>query len=114
MSLVAIVAIRLRERGLLHIVERVATEHRTTVDEVLGRCKQRHIVGARHAAWRALANALPTWSSTSLGDLVGVDHTSILYAIGRTAAARKPVEPPLAKTISRGVQRGMIIAGSRR
>jgi chromosomal replication initiation ATPase DnaA len=111
---VTIIAIRLRERGLLDVVERVAKEHRSTVDEILGTCKQRHIVLARHDAWRALAAALPTWSSTSLGDLVGVDHTSILYALRRTKTSRKPVEPTLARAVSRGVQRGLLIAGGRR
>ena len=106
--------LRLRERGLEGIVESVAAEHRVTMTELLGVCKQRHIVRARHAAWRALATALPAWSSTSLGDLVGVDHSTILYALGRTNASRKALEPTVAKAVSRGVQRGLLIAGARR
>lgn len=111
-----IIAIRLRERGLLGMVEAVAQEHNVTVDELLGVCRQRHIVQARHAAWRKVASAMPTWSSTSLGDLFGVNHTTVLYALERTAESRrrKADKPDLVRAIERGVQRGLLIAGSRR
>lgn len=46
------------------------------------------VVKARHAAIRAVHNAKPWLSSTDLGAIFGLDHTTILYVLGRLK--RKP------------------------
>jgi len=75
---------RLAQRGLLGAVEKVARRHHVTMGELLGRRRFKHIVAARHSAWRELrAKGL---SYPAIGELWGVDHTTVLAACQKPAA----------------------------
>jgi chromosomal replication initiation ATPase DnaA len=75
---------RLAQRGLLGAVEKLARKHHVTMGEVLGRQRFRHIVAARHAAWRELrAKGL---SYPAIAWLWGVDHTTVLAACTKAVA----------------------------
>jgi chromosomal replication initiation ATPase DnaA len=75
---------RLAQRGLLGEVERIAKRHHVTTSEMLGRRRLAHVVRARHAAWRELrARGL---SYPAIGELWGVDHTTVLAACTKAVA----------------------------
>lgn len=74
-------------------------EHGVTVDEILGSSRKKRIVAARHAAIRAVAEAVDLrascgnwtggfWSTTAIGKLFGRDHTTILWVLGRLRPSR--------------------------
>lgn len=66
------------------IVREVAERHGVSYRDIVGHSRIRHIVCARYAAIRAVYAACPEMSSPRIGRLFNRDHTSILYAVGRT------------------------------
>jgi hypothetical protein len=70
------------------IIEAVAESYGMTVDVVMSRRRDAAAVQARHACIRAVSQAKPGWSSVQIGELFGLDHSTVLYAIG--SLKRKP------------------------
>lgn len=70
----------LEQKGLWGIVERVAKQHRVAPIEVIGRDRHRIIVRARHELWRELV--AKGYTMFHLGQVLEVDHTSIMHAVG--------------------------------
>lgn len=51
--------------------------------------KMKSLIGARHYAWAFVRDRLyPAWSWPSLGYLLGVDHTTIMAAMGKFAVGQ--------------------------
>lgn len=75
---------RLAQRGLLGAVEKVARRHHVTMGELLGRRRLAHVVRARHTAWRELRRM--GLSYPAIGELWGVDHTTVLAACTKAVA----------------------------
>lgn len=63
------------------IVESVAARHGLTVGDIMGRSRRQKIVTARHEAIAEVVEARPHWSYPTVGQLFGLDHTSILHAL---------------------------------
>ena len=62
--------------------EEVARRHGVRVREMLGPCRETHLVRARLDLYRVLRAEPFSWSYPSIGRFVGGrDHTSILYAL---------------------------------
>ena len=76
---------KLDERDLWDPLNTLAQRNCTTLAECFSVSRKRHIVRARHAMWRWLSDELG-WSSVSIGDLFGMDHTTVLYALKAEAA----------------------------
>ena len=70
----------LDEAGLLGLVDMVAARHRVTTKDILSRSRVKSVVRARHACWWAIQRAHGK-SSTEVGTLFGVDHTSVLQGV---------------------------------
>lgn len=71
------------------IIAACARRHRVSVADILGPRRFKHIVAARWEAIRAVAAEFPEFSTPRLGRIFGRDHTTILWALGRTARARR-------------------------
>lgn len=74
------------------IIADIARAHGLTYADLVGPRTLRRIVVARWEAMRAVLEHSPHLSSTHIGRLFNRDHTSVLYALGRTAAARRRAE----------------------
>lgn len=77
MSIDQIIA-ELEARGIYASASEFALEHGVTLEAVLGRSRTKAVVAARHALWRhvrALGLSYP-----EIGELFGVDHTSVYQA----------------------------------
>jgi chromosomal replication initiation ATPase DnaA len=72
-------------RGAAEVVQAVAQETGVRPSEILGRDRSRHVVAARHRVWAMLHRS--GWSAASIGREFGVDHTSVLYALGKPWSA---------------------------
>lgn len=59
-----------------------------TQQRIMGKQRTKSVVLARQDCVRSVSEARPDLSSTELGKIFGVDHTSILYMLGRLD--RKP------------------------
>ncbi len=68
----------LDNRGLLHPLARLCKEYNVTIDAVLSGKRNPRVVQARDACiWKVLKVPM---STTEVGELFGMDHTSIIYA----------------------------------
>lgn len=76
----ALVLQELQERGLADLVEDVCRERHLLPLEVCGRSRVPAIVMGRWEVWRAMRTTLG-WTTTMIGTLFGVDHTSICHAM---------------------------------
>ncbi len=78
------------------LIGRVADFFDLTRAELTGASRKRHIVEARQAAAWVLRHAYPQLSLQTIGEqLGGRDHSTIIYAIARTAE-RMRADPALA------------------
>lgn len=66
------------------LIEEVAKRHGLTAFDVVSRCREHRVVAARYEAIRIVHAARPTMSSPQLGRLFNRDHSTVLYALGRT------------------------------
>lgn len=72
------------------IIERAAQRHGCSVEQLMSRSRERRLVDARNDAIRTVAAVFPDFSTPHLGEIFGGrDHTTILHALGRTAASQK-------------------------
>lgn len=71
------------QSSMLDVVRTVATLHGVAVSDILGKSRFRHIVEARHDALRAVRARYPKFSSTQIGRLFNLDHSTVLYALGK-------------------------------
>jgi DNA-directed RNA polymerase specialized sigma24 family protein len=76
-------------RGLYEMAQEIALAHHCTVRELAGREKYEPLPAARTKFWEYLRGL--GWSLHRIGDICGVDHTTVHYALskGRRAAAKK-------------------------
>ena len=70
-------------RAFRAVVARVAAEHAVPPGLILSRSRVGRCVSARHAAIRAFAAEKPTWSAHRIGEAFGVNHSTVLYVLGR-------------------------------
>lgn len=75
---------RMRFRGALDIAQQLAKESRCTLEELAGRTRGPRAVAARHATWKALVAG--GFSVNGVAKLFGVNHTTVLVALGRSKA----------------------------
>lgn len=72
------------------IIERCAVRHGVSVEALKGKGRTQKLVAARTEAIRLVAKCFPKISTPRLGKIFGGrDHTTILHALGRTAASQK-------------------------
>jgi chromosomal replication initiation ATPase DnaA len=76
------IAAALHVRGLLTTLRRVAKTYNVTIEDVISRSRYRRVVHARDACIVHLYEVYKM-SSTEIGALMGMDHTSVLYARDR-------------------------------
>lgn len=74
--------------AILSVVVEAANAHDVTLEQIMGKSRRKPVVLARHAAIRAVAEFVDLghshfWSSTAISHLFGMDHTTILYVLGR-------------------------------
>ena len=98
------IAKRLRERGLYALAEKVARTHHVTVPEVLGTCRTKSIVTARHAFLRGLHDeAGLSWPE--IGAVVERKHDNIIHASSkRESRARREMSRVLENQIAEFVR----------
>lgn len=65
----------------LGIINKVASEHGVTFEDVMGNSRMQHVIYARHECFNALQNA--GLSSSQVGRLMGRDHTTVLHGAKR-------------------------------
>lgn len=66
-------------------IERVARRHGMTAAAIIGDSKNLHVVAARHAAIRAVADAHEEMSTVEIGWLFGGrDHTTVVWSLKKT------------------------------
>ena len=79
---------KLCQLGVLELVVDAAKRHGATLDDVLGRDRRPRLVAARHACWFVLYDhATLRFSFPDIGELWGVDHTTVMSAVHRYGAA---------------------------
>ena len=64
------------------IIEEVARAHGVRVADILGPCRERPLVKARHEAIRRVHQARPNMSTPEIGRMFNRDHKTILSALG--------------------------------
>ncbi len=70
------------------IIGAVCCDNNSSTSEIMSGSRFGSIVKARHLSIRAVASAKPWLSSSQLGIIFGMNHSSILFALGRLK--RKP------------------------
>ena len=73
---------RLLTRGLIGDCRTLALEYGVELDEALGRCRSKAVVGCRHAIWRHIRQRYPL-SYPEIGRLFEVDHSTVMSACKR-------------------------------
>lgn len=63
------------------VIEKVASLHGLEVSDILGNRRFRRIVTARHDAIEELRRHFSHLSTISIGKLLGLDHSSVVYAL---------------------------------
>lgn len=97
-------AARGRRDRIMDLIRAEVRRQGSTLFQVFSDSRDRRTVTARHAAICAVAEALPELSSKRLAEIFDRDHTTILYALGRTARARtRKAAPPIAAMPSRAL-----------
>lgn len=96
------------------LVALAALRHGMSVDEVMQRCRQRHIIAARAEAI-TLIYRHTQYSMPGVGRLFVLDHTSILNALIKTGSTDKLVEVlPYMDTANRSKNKtGIVLATPR-
>ncbi len=74
------------------IIAQVASGHGLSVNDVIGRSTQRHIVTARHEAMWRIRNET-TLSFPSIGKLFGRDHSTVQHAVKLVEKRRAATTP---------------------
>lgn len=69
-------------------VSDVAERYGVPTIKLFGKRGSRDMAVARHEAIRAVADALPHWSSVDIGTYFRRDHTTVLYALGRLSRTK--------------------------
>ena len=82
----------LRQRDLYDVARRVARAHDCTVGELVGRSRHKGPAAARHALWAELYSR-GHWSYPKLGELFGVDHSTVRDGV-RAHCARFDIPMP--------------------
>ena len=82
------VAPQTRRASIRDILHRTACEYLVSPSSLTGASRSREIVFARYVAMHRIANHFPTMSTPQIGRIFDLDHTSVLFALGRLA--RKP------------------------
>lgn len=72
-------------RDALWIAESIATRHRVTLDELLGRDRSRRPARARRELYGCLYAS--GWSLSEIGRTLDRDHTTVLYGVRADLAA---------------------------
>lgn len=85
---VSIIVNRLRAHGLLEDAKRIAKEHYTTVDAMLGRSRHPLTTRARHAFWRHV-RTVTSMSYPEIGALFDFDHTTVMAGIKKTTGQNR-------------------------
>lgn len=75
------------DRSPRRIIARVAIEHGVSSAEILGRHGSKAVIRARRAAILAVHEEHRGCSMIRLGQIFGLDHTTILYALRRVGGA---------------------------
>jgi len=78
------------------LIQRLANKHQVAVWEIIGPNprRSRPVMTARRAIVRQLAITFPGASYSEIGRVVGINHTSVLYALGRLKRQQGgPVKP---------------------
>lgn len=70
---------KLNVRDLRVPLGKIARSHFVTLGECFSPSRKKHIVRARHALWQHLRDE--GWSYAGIGDLFGMDHTSVRAAL---------------------------------
>lgn len=65
------------------IIAHVAEERCVPVALILGKCRIRRVVTARYIAIHRVNKAFPAWSYPRLAARFNLDHTTVLYALGK-------------------------------
>ena len=71
---------RLRERDMLETVREACASQYVTIGQVCGRARHASIASARHVVW-SIMRARFKLSYPELGELFGVDHTTVMMGI---------------------------------
>lgn len=76
---------RLAQLGFYDKLFAIVKEYHATLEEVMGLSREQRIVRARHACFaylRGLKRGVkPSLSYPNIGDLFGVDHSSVIYGV---------------------------------
>ncbi len=72
------------------IIAEEARKAGVAVDALLGRCRRRAVVRARHAAMRRVHDAFPRKSYPEIGRIFGRDHSTVMYALCAHKRSRRP------------------------
>ena len=72
-------------RPVRDIIKGMAEAHGYTYAEIIGPRREKVLVKVRHACIRAVADQRPDYSLSMIGRLFQRDHTSILWALKKTA-----------------------------
>lgn len=75
---------RLREVGLLEPILAICQKHHVTFENAFGTRHLKSHVAARHEAWHHIRKK-SEWSFPEIGDLFGVDHTTVVGAVKKFA-----------------------------
>lgn len=70
------------------ILDTVARDHKVRVQEICGPRRTKRHVGARHEAIRLIHEACPELSTPDIASIFGLDHTSVIYVLGRKGLGR--------------------------
>lgn len=97
---------RLTERDLLPLMISVAAKRHVPMTDIVGRGREASVVAARHEVWGWL-EANTEMSIAEMARLFEVNHTSILYALGRLAAKRAGRKDALSRAVARGTRTGV-------
>lgn len=81
---------KIEQAGKWDLLIQTCREHKLSPDTLLGRCRTRAFVRARHAYWSALHRE--GMSCFAIGKMLCVDHSSVIYALGKPVnnLERKP------------------------
>lgn len=74
----------LDKRDLWEPLGKIARANHVSLEECFSTSRKKHIVRARHAIWRMLR--AEGWSYPGIGDLFGMDHTSVIAGVKAEAA----------------------------
>ena len=82
---------RLRARGFGEALTGIATASFVTAEEIVGNCREAHIVEARHKVWFVMRRE--GLSYPAIARLVERDHTTIMYALKKIEAQHRELPP---------------------